>query len=304
MGSASCIGTIEGNATDQSSDEQSATIGVTDRPLHPAATGLSLRGDPQGTTVATDGSGTPPPASTDGWMTKDQRRRADMLISLFENGTVDIRYDYVQALGDGRGYTAGRGFTTGTGDVLAVVKLFDSRVSSNPLGTYLPRLEELASEGSGSTSGLSGFVSAWKTAATDPEFRRSQDDIVDRDSYFVAMKTCDSLGINTALGRTVIYDTVVVHGSGGDPDGLPALVSATLKIVASPNAAGTDEKLWMRAFLKVRRADMAHAHDPATRKVWAEAVGRCDVLAELDRSANYDLHGPIEVKGEYQGTVP
>ena len=42
----------------------------------------------------------------------------DSITSCFENSTKTIQYGYVEALNDGRGYTAGKaGFTTGTGDL-------------------------------------------------------------------------------------------------------------------------------------------------------------------------------------------
>src|SRR5690348_1229720 len=52
-------------------------------------------------------------------LTSVQKARAEMLTSLFENGTPVTQYAFAQDIGDGRGITAGRaGFTTGTGDLL------------------------------------------------------------------------------------------------------------------------------------------------------------------------------------------
>jgi hypothetical protein len=65
-----------------------------------------------------------------------------------------------------------------------------------------------------------------------------------------------------------------------------------------------DEAAWLRSFLRVRRADLAHAHDPATRATWAEAVGRVDVFRTLAEQGNWDLHGPIDLTGEYEATIP
>ncbi len=54
-------------------------------------------------------------------LNKDQKRRAEQLTSIFENGKTEIQYGYVEALDDGRGF--GRaGFTTATGDALEVVR--------------------------------------------------------------------------------------------------------------------------------------------------------------------------------------
>src|SRR5579862_8416717 len=51
-------------------------------------------------------------------LTSAQRRRADQIISVFENDTIELQYGYTEELDDGRGLTAGRaGFTTATGDL-------------------------------------------------------------------------------------------------------------------------------------------------------------------------------------------
>ena len=47
------------------------------------------------------------------WLNAEQRSRADQLVSIFENGTPLIQYDYAENLDDGRGVTVGQvGFTT------------------------------------------------------------------------------------------------------------------------------------------------------------------------------------------------
>src|ERR1041385_503456 len=43
---------------------------------------------------------------------REHKVRALELISVFENGTIELQYAYVEDLGDGRGYTCGLGFTT------------------------------------------------------------------------------------------------------------------------------------------------------------------------------------------------
>src|SRR6185437_9800653 len=58
-------------------------------------------------------------------LTARQVTRIEQLTTVFENSTTTFRYDYVEDLGDGRGYTAGRvGFCTGTGDLLDVVERY------------------------------------------------------------------------------------------------------------------------------------------------------------------------------------
>src|ERR1051326_5151068 len=91
-------------------------------------------------------------------MTPEQRRRADQIISVFENNTLEIQYDYVEELGDGRGVTAGRaGFTSATGDLVMVVERYVARKPDSPLKQYMIRLQALAEEEDGSTEGLEGL---------------------------------------------------------------------------------------------------------------------------------------------------
>ena len=105
-------------------------------------------------------------------MTPEQRRRADQIISVFENETLEMQYGYTEELGDGRGLTAGRaGFTTATGDLVLVVQRYVDLTPDSPLKHYLPRLMELAETEDGSTEGLDGLSEAWEQASDDPLFR-------------------------------------------------------------------------------------------------------------------------------------
>lgn len=244
-------------------------------------------------------------AAHPGWLAGDSKRRAEALTSLFENSTTEIQYAYVEDIHDGRGFTAGRaGFTTATGDALQVIELYTSRVPSNPLAKYLPRLRVLAKAESGSVVGLDGFAAAWTTAAADPAFRKAQDDVEDRLYFVPAMKRADDLHLATALARAEVYDAIIQHGEGDDPDGLPALLARTAKTVKGTPATGVDEMKWLDAFFTVRRADLAHASDASTREAWAESVSRVDALRALAKIGNYDLHGPIVVHtGDVDGTI-
>src|SRR3954454_24970524 len=122
-------------------------------------------------------------------LTHAHRVSADKLISEFENSTPGIQYCYVEALGDGRGYTVGRaGFTSATGDLLDVAERYTDAVPGNPLADLLPRLRELAASGDGSTDGLEALPQAWVDTCDDPRQRRIQDGVVDREYYAPAVK--------------------------------------------------------------------------------------------------------------------
>lgn len=242
----------------------------------------------------------PPPPATAGALTPAQKRRALQLISVFENDTIVLAFAYVEALGDGRGYTCGLGFTTGTGDAYQVVDAYTKQVPQNPLAKFLPRLQQLADGGSGSTTGLDGFPAAWQKTAADAKFQDVQTAQTDVECYDPALAHARTLGLTSALAIAALYDTVWMHGDGDDPDGAPALIKkASLQVSAASDEAG-----WLAAFLAVRRADLLNPADASTQAEWAMAVGRVDEFSDLLAAKNFDLTGPIAVGHGYDVTVP
>lgn len=240
------------------------------------------------------------------WLSGAKKKRAEQLTSLFENSTIALQYDYIEALGDGRGYTAGRaGFTSGTGDMFDVVKRYSKIAPASPLVHFLPRLEVLARTSDGSIVGLDGIIPAWQAAAKDARFRAVQDTVVDVTYFAPAMRHADAVGAQLPLSRAALYDTIIQHGDGSDPDGLPALLEAARVAAGGTPKTGVDERRWLSALLVARRADLAHASDPTTRAVWAESVGRVDVLAQIASAGNYAFDGPLHVDSkDWKATVP
>jgi chitosanase len=254
---------------------------------------------------------TPARSITSHALSPTQKKRSEALTSLFENGTPTLQYGYAEALGDGRGVTAGRaGFTSGTNDLCEVVQKYVAKKPSSPLKQFLPRLEYLARlpDDSGeraSTKGLEGLGKAWKEAARDPVFRAVQDQEVDQTYFRPSQKHADALGLQTPLARAQLADAIIQHGDGTAPDGLPALIQrANAKAGGTPRT-GVDEGKWLKAFLEVRRADLAHSVDPATREEWAGSVDRVGVYEDLLKAGNLKLTGPIKVNhGDFVGTIP
>ncbi len=233
-----------------------------------------------------------------------QKHRAEQLINLFENDSFDFEYSYVEALDDGRGITAGRaGFTTATGDLLAVVKEYTRQKPNNLLAKYIPRLQELHQERSDSLEGLNGLTQTWKTAAKDPIFRKAQDTISDQFYYQPSVKYSNELGLHTALARAVVYDTIIQHGGGDDPDGLPAILERTSQSVGGTPSEGVNEKVWLYSFLTERQATLTNPNDEKTREVWRDSVGRCDVFRTIANRGNYDLQGVIVIDSGGYNTV-
>ncbi|HEY9727618.1 MAG TPA: chitosanase [Chroococcales cyanobacterium] len=253
-----------------------------------------------------NGSPSTPPSTSSGGLTADQKRRAEQFTSIFENDTIELQYDYVEDIGDGRGFTCGRaGFTTATGDALEVVQTYTNKKSDNPLAKYLSTLKRLADDEDDDTSDLDGFENAWKKAAKDSAFRDAQNEVVDQLYYQPSANRADAAGLKFALSRAVLYDTIIQHGEGDDPDGLPALMKRTKQKVGGTPKTGVDEKEWLKVFLKVRRDDLENPDNQDTQEEWSQSVDRCDAFLELLKSGNLDLHGPIHVHTpNHDATIP
>ncbi|MBW8582467.1 MULTISPECIES: chitosanase [Bacillus] len=235
-------------------------------------------------------------------LNKDQKRRAEQLTSIFENGKTEIQYGYVEALDDGRGYTCGRaGFTTATGDALEVVEVYTKAVPNNKLKKYLPELRRLAKDESDDISNLEGFASAWRSLGNDKAFRAAQDKVNDSLYYQPAMKRSENAGLKTALAKAVMYDTVIQHGDGDDPDSFYALIKRTNKKMGGSPKDGTDEKKWLNKFLDVRYDDLMNPSDEDTQDEWRESVARVDVFRDIVKEKNYNLNGPIHVRSSEYG---
>lgn len=229
------------------------------------------------------GASTTVPALAAGLRQSRKRELAYELVSTAENSTLDWRsqYDYIEDIGDGRGYTAGIvGFCSGTSDMLAMVEEYTLREPSNGLARFLPALRTV--NGSDSHAGLGpAFVAAWKSAAADPVFQKTQEDERDR-MYFepaVAVAVADGL---RALGQFAYYDAAVMHGQNG----LRQIRAAARRVVPAP-AQGGDELSYLSAFLDARVAEMRTeaAHEDVTRVETAQRV--------FLKASNLDLNGPL-----------
>ena len=243
-------------------------------------------------------------------LSPDKKLRAERLTSAFENGVVELQYGYAQNLHDGRGITCGfEGFCTGTGDAYLVVKQYKDSKPNNILAKYLPELTRLLTANNpADTSRLTGYIKDWGTAAKDPVFCNVQQNVADSLYYKPAMNYGAKWGLKTNLSKAFLWDTLMTHGDGDDsePDSMPAIYDRTVKKVGGSPATGMDEKKFLVAFIAMRKADMLHSYDPATRQGWIEAAPRCNVFMEIVNANNWDFNGPITIEDPEYGpiTVP
>jgi chitosanase len=218
----------------------------------------------------------------------ERKHRAAQITSSFENSTLELQYDYVENIGDGRGLTAGRaGFTSATGDLLLLVRRYSKVESDNVLVPYLPALE--AVNGTDSVRGLDGFPDAWAEAAEDPEFRRLQDQLVDELYFDPAMRMAAEVGVETPLGQLIIWDTMIQHGAGGS-DGTRAIIAETVKDVG---AVGQSESAWLDAFLDARLRHLLRMYPATTKDADVSSESRVDALRSLVHGGNLALEPPL-----------
>lgn len=241
----------------------------------------------------------------------DQKRRMMLLTTTFENsfpkgGSPTFKYDYIEDLNDGRGYTAGRiGFCSGTHDMLALVEEYTKKKPINPLAKHLKELRRISKSGGGpDTKGLPNFVSDWKAAAKDKEFQKAQDAVAESMYFKPAMRIADTLGVKLPFGKAILYDTIIMHGEGSDPDSIGALVTRASK--SGTPKSGVAEKSWLKTFLQERRKTLANPANKETQAEWSKNTYRAEILLEMLESGKYDqLDKPMALKNYYfEGVIP
>jgi chitosanase len=216
---------------------------------------------------------------------------AEQMISVFENESTSLRYDYVENLHDGRGYTAGRdGFPSGDGDLLQVVEVYDDLQPDNILRSFVPLLKQV--QGTASTHGLGALPAAWRKAASDPLFRQAQDQVSDKLYYVPAMKVASELHLQSPLSKFALYDAIIQHGTDEDSDSLGAIIRAANRDAGGPPDKAGEEK-WLMAFLTARKEILLNAADPETRAAWRKSVGRVNEQVRLLKERNLQLSSPL-----------
>ncbi|MFB7656820.1 MULTISPECIES: chitosanase [unclassified Streptomyces] len=218
---------------------------------------------------------------------------AMQLVSSAENSSLDwkAQYQYIEDIGDGRGYTAGIiGFCSGTGDMLDLVELYSDRSPGNVLARYLPALRRV--DGSDSHEGLDpGYPDDWRRAAGDPEFRRAQDDERDRVYFGPAVRQGKADRLRT-LGQFAYYDAIVMHGGGGDRLSFGSIRERALGR-ARPPAQGSDEVTYLHAFLdeRVWAMKQEEAHSDTSRVDTAQRVFLDEGNLDLDPPLDWKVYG-------------
>ncbi|KAJ1562507.1 hypothetical protein HK405_011294 [Cladochytrium tenue] len=217
----------------------------------------------------------------------------DMLLqitSIYETSSTTLNYGICGDIGDGNGYSAGCvQFTTKSGSALKVVESYLETNPNSALAAFVAGLEAVV--GTGTTSIISGFCTAWTAAAAADQtgFGASQRTIASQYYLTPNADLVSSLGLTTATGVGQIMDCAIQLGLGGC-NTIAASTAAT-----SP-ANGGDEATYLNAFLDARTAyinQLGGAY-PAT-------VTRVNSYRYIVQSGNLDFKNDMVVALDNDG---
>jgi len=226
--------------------------------------------------------------------TSNQRLIADKIISVFENSTTTLRYEYAEHIvSDQHGITAGRaGFTSATGDMLMVIARYVAiKPTNNLLAPYIGELKrlneiyanndyELSSEGA-NVENLNGLTDDWNLSANDSVFRKIQDEVVDELYFNPALEEARNIGAKLPITLLNMYDAGIQHGL----DGVRDIVNQIS--LAQPKDGG-DEIDWLKAFNAIRLDVMLNTIVDGDT-IWVDSIYRQHELVDMIEDGNYNI---------------
>jgi len=124
-----------------------------------------------------------------------------------------------------------------------------------------------------------------KSLGSDTTMQTAQDFVFDQNYFQPAVNIANEIGLTTALGLLVIYDTCIHSGPGG-------VANIRSRFPEASPANGGDEKAWISAYIAARRNWLAGNKNTLVQKT----VYRMDSLAALVKSGNWDLNTPLTVR--------
>jgi len=227
-------------------------------------------------------------------ISSDQKRVIDSVLSIFETGRIPTpaSYSTCSILTDGAGISYGKHQATDrAGSLDKIVDLYIQQGGKHgeELKQFLPKLsanESAKVDPKSPPSWAKYLMGVLREAGKDPVMQAAQDAIFDSCYWAPAVGHAVNIGLTTALGHLVVYDTCIHSGPGG-VDVIRARFPQ-----ASP-ANGGDEKAWITAYISARRVWLAGNSNPLVQKT----VYRQDTLMEIVKSENWSLKVPLTVRG-------
>jgi hypothetical protein len=228
-------------------------------------------------------------------VTPEQKHVIDCVVSIFETGRVPTAASYstCSILNDGAGISYGKHQCTDKAGSLDLVCKRYIELGGQQAESLKQYMNYLATNESAKFNNVMANYPAWlnslisllKSAGSDPLMKQAQDEVFDKNYWLPAVNHCTDIGLKTALGHLVVYDTCIHSGSG-------RVTSLRAKFPEASPSRGGDEKAWVLAFLNARRAWLAANSNPLVQKT----VYRIDAMLEIAKANNWDLKTPMTVK--------
>ena len=220
----------------------------------------------------------------------------DSLVSIFENSTLIIQYEFIGDIKDGNGFTAGRaGFTSRTGDMLEVLLEYERLSPNNTLRPYIKPLRSVY--GSPNTIPIKGLKEDWsRLAKEDQLFRKAQDNVNDRLYRKPAHQLARDLGLILPISYVALYEAGIQHGFGDTYDSLPTIVDRANKKAGGTPKKGINELDWLKTFIAAREDDLRNPKNLDYKELFQYALDRPKAIRTIIDQENENLNKQISVK--------
>ena len=214
-----------------------------------------------------------------------QKKTAGAIVNIFETGRVHGDYSQVSLLpGDPGHLTYGRSQTTlASGNLYLLIKAYCEAPRAS-LAARLRRFLARLAAGDASLDRHGDFRVLLEGAGHDPVMQTVQDRFFDRMYWEPSVVDAGALGIDSALGTTVVYDSHV-HGSW------KIVRARTEQRHGACTSLG--ERAWIERYVETRRDWLANHR----AKILHATVYRMTCLAELIARGAWDLPLPLRVRG-------
>ncbi len=227
-------------------------------------------------------------------ISKSQKHAIDCILSIFETGKVPTAASYSTCtiLRDGAGISYGKHQATdnaGSLDKIVQKYIAAGGVHADKLKAYLPQLaanETAKLNPSAPPDWAKNLVSLLKEAGADPKMQAAQDEVFDENYWNPAVTHAKAIGLTTALGYAVVYDTCIHSGPG-------RVATHRAAFPQKSPANGGDEKEWVRAYVGARKAWLAGSSNALVQRT----VYRMETFEGLMAVGNWSLATPFTVRG-------
>ena len=220
----------------------------------------------------------------------------DSLVSIFENSTLIIQYEFIGEIKDGNGFTAGRaGFTSRTGDMLEVLLEYERLSPNNILKPYINPLRSVY--GSSNITPIKGLKEDWsRVAKQDHLFRKAQDNVNDLLYRKPAHQLARELGLALPISYVALYEAGIQHGFGDTYDSLPTIVDRANKKAGGTPKKGIKEIDWLKTFIAAREDDLRNPKNLEYKELFQYALDRPKAIRTIIDQENENLNKQIVVK--------